>query len=117
MSNKGDCVEEVSNELDILLKWCDAAICLSQQAEDVAAIQNFLAKKLLVLLNTRNIKTAKSVMSDYKDVVHDEVGQTKFSLEVQESVSLNDFSRIPFSSPSWCERRFWIKTWQPLKSC
>jgi len=72
MSNKGDCVEEVSNELDIVLKWCDAAICLSQQAEDVAAIQNFLAKKLLVLLNTRNIKTAKSVMSDYKDVVHDE---------------------------------------------
>ena len=96
MDNKGDCVEEVSDELEIVLKWCDAAICLSQQAEDVAAIQNFLAKKLLVLLNTRNIETAKSVMSDYKDVVQDEVGQTKFSLEVQESVILMTFPESPF---------------------
>ena len=71
---KDSCAEEASTELDTALKWCDATICLCQQAEDAAAIQNFLAKKLLLLLNTGNINAANSVMSDYGSLVKEEVG-------------------------------------------
>ena len=66
--------EEASAGLEAALKWCDATICLCQQAEDAAAIQNFLAKKLLLLLNTGNINEAKSVMSAYGSIVKEEVG-------------------------------------------
>lgn len=67
--------EEAFTALEAVLKWCDCAICLCQQAEDTTAIQNFLAKKLLLLLNTGNINAAKMVMSDYGSIVKEEVGK------------------------------------------
>jgi hypothetical protein len=55
------------------LTWCDAIVCLCQQAEDHAATEAFVARKLSALLELGDVETANKTITDFDSVVKKEV--------------------------------------------
>ncbi len=61
------------NDCAEAIKWCEAAICLCQQAGDRSGTETFLARKLKALLSKRDFLAARRTASDFKSFVNIEV--------------------------------------------